>query len=72
MAAKKKVQFYGQQKPSDKTVAKHVKILEQVARKNKGKLPTYTTLEKNGLFRSYEIMQMFPARFKHIERRFGR
>ena len=72
MAAKKKVQFYGQQKPSEKTVAKHVKILEQVARKNHGKLPTYSTLNKNGLFRSYEIMQMFPARFKHIERRFGR
>ena len=53
-------------KPSEKTIQKHIEKLEKLVKKGKGKLPTYSWLNANGYFRSYEIMRMFPARFNHI------
>ena len=56
------------EKPSEKTIAKHLHKLEVLARRNKGKLPTYTWLNKHGYFRSYEVMLRVPRRFKHLKR----
>lgn len=69
MASKKKVVA-----PSKKTVQKHVEILTNLAnrKKNKGILPTYTWLEKNGYFRSYEVMRAVPNAFKKLKRAVGR
>lgn len=58
--------------PSKETIQKHVSKLEKLARKGKGKLPTYTWLNKNGFFRSYEIMIAAPRYFKHLVRATGR
>lgn len=55
-------------KPSRKTIQKHVAIFEKLARRNKGKLPTYTWLNNNGYFRSYEVMRSSPGSFRHIKR----
>lgn len=60
--------------PSKKTVQKHVEILTNLANRksNKGVLPTYTWLERNGYFRSYEVMRAVPNAFKKIKRASGR
>jgi hypothetical protein len=57
-------------KPSKETIAKHVKILTGLAKRkrNKGALPTYTWLNANGYFRSYEVMRAAPRAFKHLKR----
>ena len=55
------------QKPKAKTIAKHVHILEVLARKNHGKVPSYTWLERNGYFRSYEVARATPRAFKHLK-----
>lgn len=62
------------QKPSKETIQKHVEILTNLAnrKRNKGVLPTYTWLEKNGFFRSYEVMRAAPRAFKHLKRANGR
>jgi hypothetical protein len=36
---------------------KHVQILKKAARANKGVLPSYTALERAGLFRSYDVVR---------------
>lgn len=56
------------QKPTPKTVAKHVHKMEVLARKNHGKVPTYTWLDRHGYFRSYEVMRAVPRAFKHLKR----
>lgn len=61
------------QKPSTETIQKHVQICRRLAANNKrkgqkGQLPTYTWLEKNGYFRTYEVMRMYPRYFKGIRR----
>jgi hypothetical protein len=55
-------------KPTPKTVQKHVEILGKLAKKNKGKLPTYTWLNEHGYFRSYEVMRAVSGKFRHIKR----
>lgn len=61
-------------KPSVETIRKHVEILKKLAarKSNKGKLPSYTWLNDNGYFHSYEIMQNFPSYFRGIKRSFKR
>lgn len=59
------------QKPSRETILKHVAKLTKLVKKNKGKLPTYTWLNGNGFFRSYEVMRMFPGYFRGIKRAFA-
>lgn len=66
--ANKKVVF----KPSKDVVKKHVALMEKLAKKNKGQMPTYTWLEKHGYFHSYEVMRAVPRAFKHIKRQFLR
>jgi hypothetical protein len=56
------------QKPKPKTVAKHVQILERLAKKNHGKVPSYTWLDRHGYFRTYEVMRGVPRAFKHLKR----
>ena len=55
-------------KPSVETIRKHVGIMKKLAAKGKGKLPSYTWLNDNGYFRSYEIMRMYPSYFRGIKR----
>jgi hypothetical protein len=45
------------------TILKHVEILRKLAANNGGQIPTYTWLNANGFFRSYEIMRMYPTEF---------
>ena len=52
--------------PRPGTIAKHVAILEKLAKKNKGILPTFTEINAAGAFRSYEVARMNPAPFKHL------
>lgn len=64
-------------KPSKATIQKHVEILRKLAKSNKrkgqiGKLPTYTWLEANGYFRSYELLRQYPGYFKGIQRASGK
>jgi hypothetical protein len=55
-------------KPSKETIAKHVKIAKQLAKKNGGKLPSYTVLNKRGFFGTYEILRQFTKNFAGIRR----
>jgi hypothetical protein len=43
-----------------KTVEKHFARLQRLAqrKKNKGVLPSYSWLDKNGYFRSYDVVRM--------------
>ena len=52
---------------SDATIARHVAILEQVARQHDGVLPPYKWLEQHGHFASYEVMRQYPHAFAHIK-----
>lgn len=52
---------------TDTTIAKHVAILEGVAKANGGVLPPYKWLNKHGYFYSYDIMREYPAAFAHIK-----
>lgn len=57
------------EKPSKVTIAKHVRKLEVVANKRKGKvLPSYSWLRDHGFFRSYEVMLAAPKAFSHLKR----
>ena len=49
------------------TIAKHVRILEGVAKAHDGVLPNYKWLEKNGYWHSYNVMREHPAAFAHIK-----
>lgn len=49
------------------TVAKHVRILEQVARLRGGVLPPVGWLNENGYGQSYCVMMANPSPFKHIK-----
>jgi hypothetical protein len=51
-------------KPSKETILAHVEKLSKLAKKHGGKLPTYSWLNANGYFRSYEVMRNFPHFFK--------
>ncbi|HTQ59965.1 MAG TPA: hypothetical protein VMI32_07070 [Candidatus Solibacter sp.] len=42
---------------SIETLKKHVRILQSLAKKNKGKLPTYTWICANGYFYSYDMVR---------------
>ena len=64
----KKPSKKGGKKISPETVAKHVKIANSLVKKGKGKLPTYSWLNANGYFRTYEVMCAAPSKFKHIKR----
>lgn len=66
MATKKTNKKAAVNAPSAKTIDKHVAIMEKLVTRGKGKLPTYTWLNDNGYFRSYEVMRQYPAKFKHI------
>lgn len=52
---------------SEAVIAKHVRILEQVAQLHGGVLPRYTWLNENGYGQSYCVMMSVPAAFKHIK-----
>lgn len=49
---------------------KHVQVLKKAARANHGVLPSYTALERNGLFRSYDVVRAAGLlyRFKRASR----
>jgi hypothetical protein len=53
------------------TLKKHVQILRKEARRNRGVLPSTTTLENRGLFYSYDIVRAAGLlyRFKRAFRR---
>lgn len=51
---------------ADATIAKHVAILEGLAKAHDGVLPPYKWLNEHGYFHSYEIMTKYPAAFAHI------
>ncbi len=55
-------------RPSAETIAKHVKIAKGLAKKNGGKLPSYTSLEKRGYFGTYEVLRQFTKNFAGIAR----
>jgi hypothetical protein len=42
---------------SKETIAKHIAILKGLAKKNGGKLPTYTWLNAKGYFYSYDVVR---------------
>jgi len=52
---------------ADATIAKHLSILEGVAKVHDGVLPPYKWLNENGYFASYEVMTKFPQAFAHIK-----
>jgi hypothetical protein len=52
---------------ADATIAKHVRILEGLAKAHDGVLPPYKWLNANGYFPSYEVMTKFPQAFAHIK-----
>lgn len=52
---------------SDATIAKHVRILEGLAKAHDNVLPPYKWLNANGYFGSYEIMRQYPQAFAHIK-----
>jgi hypothetical protein len=52
------------QAPTLRTILRHVDLLKNLAAQHGGKLPTYTWLEKNGYFRSYEVMRLYPKEFE--------
>ena len=57
-------------KPTVETIQKHVAILKGLAnrKRNNGVLPSYSWLNKNGYFRSYEVMRQYPYHFRSIKR----
>jgi hypothetical protein len=52
---------------ADATIAKHIRILEGVAKAHEGVLPPYKWLNGHGYFASYEIMTKYPQAFAHIK-----
>jgi hypothetical protein len=56
------------QKPSKETIAKHIAKAKSLAKKNGGKLPSYTWLNKHGFFGTYEILRQFTENFAGIAR----
>lgn len=58
----------GKNKMKSQTIQKHVQILKRLAAKNHGKVPSYTVLERNGYFWSYEVARKHPERFAHLTR----
>src|SRR5689334_9800267 len=52
---------------TDATIAKHVAILEGLAKAKDGVLPPYKWLNEHGYFASYEVMTKFPQAFAHIQ-----
>jgi hypothetical protein len=52
---------------TDATIARHVSILEQVARAHDGVLPPYKWLNEHGYFSSYDVMKQYPQSFAHIK-----
>lgn len=58
-------------RPSKETIQKHVAKLRTLAKKHKGKLPTYSWLNDHGYFRSYEMLRLYPGYFRGIKRAFA-
>jgi len=52
---------------TDKTIAKHVRILEGLAKAYDGALPPYKWLNEHGYFSSYNVMKDYPQAFAHIK-----
>ena len=50
-----------------KTIEKHIKIAEDIAKKNHGLLPCYSWLIDNGYGRIYPSLKNFPEKFSHIK-----
>ena len=50
-----------------KTIEKHIKIAEDIAKKNHGLLPCYSWLIKNGYCRIYPSIKNYPEKFSHIK-----
>ena len=57
---------------TDATIARHVSILEQVARAHDGVLPPYKWLNEHGHFASYDVMRQYPQAFAHIKTSFDK
>jgi len=55
-------------KPSKETIEKHIQIAKSLAKKNGGKLPSYSILNKRGFFGTYEILRKFTKNFAGIPR----
>jgi hypothetical protein len=52
---------------TDATIARHVSILEGIARAHAGVLPPYKWLNEHGYFASYDVMRQYPQAFAHIK-----
>jgi hypothetical protein len=52
---------------ADETIAKHVRILEGLAKAHDGVLPPYKWLNEHGYFSSYNLMKDCPQAFAHIK-----
>jgi hypothetical protein len=52
---------------TDATIAKHLRILEGLAKAHDGVLPAYKWLNEHGYFHSYNIMREYPQAFAHIK-----
>src|ERR1700687_754706 len=52
---------------ADETIAKHVRILEGLAKVHDGVLPPYKWLNEHGYFSSYNVMKDCPQAFAHIK-----
>ena len=52
---------------TDATIAKHVRILEGLAKAKDGVLPPYKWLNEHGYFQSYQVMLEYPQAFAHIQ-----
>ena len=48
------------------TIQKHVEIFEKLIRENGGQLPSYSWMNNNGYFRTYELLRKFPDYFRHL------
>ena len=52
---------------TDATIAKHLCILEDLAKAHDGVLPPYKWLNEHGYFSSYNVMKDYPQAFAHIK-----
>jgi hypothetical protein len=50
-------------RPKPSTILRHVEIMRKLVANNGGEIPTYTWLNANGYFSSYEVTRLYPAEF---------
>lgn len=65
--SKQNLETIRERRYADATIAKHVRILEGLAKAKDGVLPPYKWLNEHGYFSSYNVMKKFPQAFAHIQ-----